>query len=615
MLRPSNLAQYAFAMFIMSLPVLIHPSAARAQSAESGAASTLPRLIQYSGQLPVAENASGSGLLGVTFSLYSGQQDATPEWLETQNVPVDAAGRFSVNLGATSPEGLPQELFSANSARWLGVRVNQPAAAEQLGEQPRVLLLSVPYAMKAGDAETLGGLPASAFMLQPDALAARVGDAGGVGVALGDVLPSAAVTGTGTANRVTKWTDDIGTLADSSIFDNGSGVGINTTAPATLFHVARDSNAFSDTLSAMMVSNATTPAKRLMFGYDATLDAAYLQSTQVGVNVKPLLLNPVGGAVGMGTTSPQATMHVAQDSAYTSDAAAALLVSHRTTPAKRLLMGYDATIDAAYLQATQTGVNVKPIVLNPAGGNVGIGTTTPTKKLDVVGDVSVASGGTFIGPPGMLLTHASFGTALGYDSGTATMLAGDGGMQASTGATAGSIDDTVGGVIDVTDLAKTADIATGLSRTGAFLSARARWRSTINGSHVFYVLAGGAGTSEALCPSGNCAIGTGNGVKNGFGFKAVGSSLYGFTVASGSSTTTSAITGALSQNTWVDLFAVRRGSTVHFYAYSSGSLLGSTSTTSNLPSTAGSTYEVRTETSAASDAMLQVAYLTTGMPY
>ena len=31
-------------------------------------------------------------------------------------------------------------------------------------EEPRVALVSVPYAVKAGDAQTLGGLPASAFM-------------------------------------------------------------------------------------------------------------------------------------------------------------------------------------------------------------------------------------------------------------------------------------------------------------------------------------------------------------------------------------------------------------------------------------------------------------------
>jgi hypothetical protein len=141
----------------------------------------------------------------------------------------------------------------------------------------------------------------------------------------------------------------------------------------------------------MMISNATTPAKRLMFGYDAGIDAGYIQSTHSGVNVKPLLLNPVGGPVGLGTTSPQAVMHVAQDSVYTSDAAAALLVSSRTTPAKRLLMGYDSGIDAAYLQATQSGVNVKSLLLNPSGGNVGIGLTSPAEKLDVTSASGVAA--------------------------------------------------------------------------------------------------------------------------------------------------------------------------------------------------------------------------------
>jgi hypothetical protein len=41
-------------------------------------------------------------------------------------------------------------------------------------EQPRVLLLSVPYALKAADAQTLGGLPASAFLLAGAANAAAI---------------------------------------------------------------------------------------------------------------------------------------------------------------------------------------------------------------------------------------------------------------------------------------------------------------------------------------------------------------------------------------------------------------------------------------------------------
>ena len=57
-------------------------------------------------------------------------------------------------LGATRSTGLPGDIFLAGEARWLGVQ------AENLPEQPRIMLLSVPYAMKAADAQTVGGLPA-----------------------------------------------------------------------------------------------------------------------------------------------------------------------------------------------------------------------------------------------------------------------------------------------------------------------------------------------------------------------------------------------------------------------------------------------------------------------
>ena len=70
-------------------------------------------------------------------------------------------------LGSTTAAGLPADVFSSGDARWLGV---QPAGQP---EQARVMLLSVPYALKAGDAQTLGGLPASAFMLSVPAPGAQ----------------------------------------------------------------------------------------------------------------------------------------------------------------------------------------------------------------------------------------------------------------------------------------------------------------------------------------------------------------------------------------------------------------------------------------------------------
>jgi hypothetical protein len=96
---------------------------------------------------------------GITFALYSEPTGGAPLWLETQNVTADSNGRYTALLGATKPDGLPAELFTSEQARWVGVQVQgQP-------EQPRVLLVSAPYALKAGDAETIGGLPPSAFVL------------------------------------------------------------------------------------------------------------------------------------------------------------------------------------------------------------------------------------------------------------------------------------------------------------------------------------------------------------------------------------------------------------------------------------------------------------------
>ena len=74
---------------------------------------------------------------------------------------VDADGHYSVLMGATQNEGMPLDLFTSGEPRWLGVQFNRAGEAEQ----PRVLLVSVPYALKSADADTLGGKPASAYLL------------------------------------------------------------------------------------------------------------------------------------------------------------------------------------------------------------------------------------------------------------------------------------------------------------------------------------------------------------------------------------------------------------------------------------------------------------------
>ncbi|HEX7484731.1 MAG TPA: hypothetical protein VF332_01150 [Vicinamibacterales bacterium] len=134
--------------------VLACLSVAGAATAEAQADQAVPRLVKFTGVV-----AGTAGPVDFTFAFYADQMSETPLWTETQHVTVDETGRYAVYLGASRPEGLPAELFAAAEARWLGVRVAGQA------EQPRVLLVSVPYALKAADAETVGGKPLSAFVL------------------------------------------------------------------------------------------------------------------------------------------------------------------------------------------------------------------------------------------------------------------------------------------------------------------------------------------------------------------------------------------------------------------------------------------------------------------
>jgi hypothetical protein len=208
-----------------------------AQTSGNGPASAqVPPLIQFSS---IATDEGGntlSGAVNLTFALYAAQQGGQPLWTETQNnVPLDATGHYSVQLGITKPNGVPTPLFSSGEARWLGVRIAEQA------EQPRVLLLSVPYALKAGDAATIGGLPPSAFVLAaPPTSTDGPTSTSGYATTPADGPPAGSVTGSGTADYVPLWTST-SNIGNSVLFQSGTGskakVGINTITPATTLDV------------------------------------------------------------------------------------------------------------------------------------------------------------------------------------------------------------------------------------------------------------------------------------------------------------------------------------------------------------------------------------------
>ena len=198
------------------------------------AQSSVPTLVNYHGVLKSAHGRPEVGVAGITFLLYKEQKGGAPLWMETQNVTPDSNGRYTVTLGAMSNEGLPAYLFANGEARWLAVEIEGQA------EEPRVPLVAVPYALKAKDAETIGGLPVSAFVLAaPGAAPATAGSPAKTKPR--DVSPDTACTaitsdGTATASHVTKFTGPC-TIEPSAIFESGGKVGIGTSTPAATLDV------------------------------------------------------------------------------------------------------------------------------------------------------------------------------------------------------------------------------------------------------------------------------------------------------------------------------------------------------------------------------------------
>ncbi len=239
-MRASNIRFALAVVYLFFVPTLCaQTQSSRNQNVSVASGTAVPQLIKFSGTLLDAESRPiATGPVGVTFALYAEQNGGASLWLETQNVRPDENGYYTVLLGAETSTGMPIELFATGEARWLGIQV------ERQPEQPRVLLVSVPYALKAGDAQTLGGRPASDFALAnassvfsapttaksaaPSATAAAI-------IAVQN--PTTSITGTGVADFIPLWTSSTA-LGDSVLFQSTTKkIGIGNTAPAATLDV------------------------------------------------------------------------------------------------------------------------------------------------------------------------------------------------------------------------------------------------------------------------------------------------------------------------------------------------------------------------------------------
>ncbi len=199
------------------------------QAASPTPAASVPRVVRVDGQFAPVNGLPPAAVETVTLAIYASASDSTPLWEETQDVRVDAQGRYVVFVGATTASGLPVSVLATGDARWLGMRFARPGEVEQ----PRVPLTSVPYALRASDADTLGGLPPSAFLRAAGKTgAAGAKGAGGDAASANAIVPSVS---TGTANFIGKFTNAVD-LTSSALFENAGKIGLGTTTPLDFLH-------------------------------------------------------------------------------------------------------------------------------------------------------------------------------------------------------------------------------------------------------------------------------------------------------------------------------------------------------------------------------------------
>lgn len=269
----------------------------------------VPTLVNYSGRASDVTGKSVVGIAGITFSVYKDQSGGSPLWFETQNVTADAKGNYTVQLGATLPEGLPLDVFTSGEARWLGVRINGGE------EQPRILFLSVPYALKAADAQTLGGLPASAFVLAAPSTASS--DGSGAITTVSPATPSSAhalvgstpvTTAGGTNGTIPLW-DASSDISNSILTQTGSGssakIGINITNPLFTLDVK------GSELVRGLFELATVQFANTSKGFNS--NALNLESSAWNSGTGTYTLNHFqwqAEPVGNNTTSPGATLNL-----------------------------------------------------------------------------------------------------------------------------------------------------------------------------------------------------------------------------------------------------------------------------------------------------------------
>ena len=238
----------------------------------------------------------------------------------------------------------------------------------------------------------------------------------GTGAVLNDIVDvvnytatfTAGISGTGTANYITKWTGT-STVSNSLIFDNGTNVGISTTSPTTLLHIngtARISSTLRLEGNITVGSDATQwilsgvanggAIWQKSNGAAGGSDDRYLRLGNIDNSGIPnYVMTIFNSNVGIGTTAPTVTLDVTGAAKFSGVATAKSFSVVGTngysgqiiqqgdifgSAATNLLIQSTTSNGIGFLTNGGTTFNM---FINSTG-NVGIGTTSQGNKLSIV---------------------------------------------------------------------------------------------------------------------------------------------------------------------------------------------------------------------------------------
>jgi hypothetical protein len=342
-------------------------AAAQAQSTSASAVTQGPttRLLPMSGLLTSEAGEPVRGVVTVMFSLYDAADGGTLLWTETQRLKVEE-GRYSTYLGALAP--LPQEAFTEEQARWLGVEV-------QGRTLPRMMLVAVPYALRAADAEKLGGVPLSSFVVRAQDGTLRTA---------GEIVAEPLVDGTGVPGQLAKFSA-ASEVSSSIITETGANrIGIGTTDPSEGGLLdSKVTIRASDGGTALAIANQVGTPR---FALNINADGSWITYDRATGVFQPGIAQR-GGRVGVATTDPTGGGVV--DSKLTVrnvDNNTGIAVLNQGN-ARRFALNTLATGGWTIYDGAGAVWNSG---LSQEGGNVGIGTVPIARKLAVISSTSGA---------------------------------------------------------------------------------------------------------------------------------------------------------------------------------------------------------------------------------